>query len=339
MRIGEVKGMLNICPWQPKLLIGPPGIGKTQVVHQFAKEIGRKCYTIPLAHFRPEDLSGIPFVKPDGTFAVSRPLNIPGEEEEAIVFFDEITCVNNEVVSIALKAIDEQIIGWFRFSNCYVVAAGNSVEWGGNLLDERLLSRFQIYKIEADVNDLIDYFAQREDYRGTPGLSFVTAFLLRNPHFLIKRGREGEIFPTPRGWEKALNVINAIGIDSNNVIEHIGSCIGEENAATFVKFCRLVDTFAVTDNVLQGKKTDFSTDKLDVAYLITSSLATRTKSEQQAEYSLNFIQHQLIKGEVPKDLILLYLKLLIPKKINVEKLANYVPSEIWLQIGKLMDMK
>jgi hypothetical protein len=200
-----------------------------------------------------------------------------------------------------------------------------------------LLSRFQVYEIEPDVNDLVDYFSQR--YVGATGLAYVTAFLLRNPHFLIKRGREGEVFPTPRAWEKALNMLNVIDVNSDKAIEHIGSCIGKENAATFIKFAKLVDMFKITDEVLAGKKVRFQNEKLDVAYLLTSSLAVRCSNEQQAIYCLEFIQNNILTGEIPKDLILLFLRLLIPKKLNVEKLANYVPTEVWVQIGKLMNLK
>jgi hypothetical protein len=336
MRIGEVKQLLGLLPEEPKLLIGPPGIGKTQVVKQWAEERRMRYCCIPLAHFRPEDLSGIPFVKPDGAFGVARPSLIPDENEASVIFFDEITCVSSDIIAIALKAVDEKILGWHKFTHSYIVAAGNPPEWGGSSLDERLISRFLVFNVEANVDDIVSYFASK--YVGCNGLAFVSSFLYRNPSFLLKRGREGEAFPTPREWEKVLKLMNTIDLD-DKAIEYVGSAIGQECAATFVKFCKIVNVMEITDKVLQGKAVSFSTEKLDVAYLITTSLSTRTQDEKQAEYCLRFIQHQLVKGEIPKDLVLLYLRLLVPKKLNLEKIANLIPTEIWLQVGKLMNIK
>jgi len=333
MKIKELKSKLNLCPQIPKLLIGPPGVGKTEIVRQWAQEIGRKCYTVPLAHFRPEDLFGIPYVV-NGDLKICRPPNLPGPEEKAVVFFDEITTVQPDVVAIALKAVDEKLIGFNEYKNSLVVAAGNPPEWGGLTLDERLISRFAVFHIEPDVDSLIAYFNTK--YGSTIGFAYVSSFLVRNPQFVLKRGKEGQVFPTPRAWEKALQILNEVSLSDDSVVEDLGSVVSEEVAVVLVKFCKLVDVLSITDAVLNGEEVRFSTDKLDIAYLITTSLATRTENEKQAKACLKFIQTQLLKNEIPKDLIIHYLRLLNPKKLHLEKIANFVPDEIWLNIGRLL---
>ncbi|MEM2987157.1 MAG: AAA family ATPase, partial [Nitrososphaerota archaeon] len=82
MDIKAVKSILLKNPEQPKLLIGAPGIGKTQIVSEFAKEIGRKLYTIVLSHLDIDDLKGVPYVAPNGELQIKKGPLIPGEDEE-----------------------------------------------------------------------------------------------------------------------------------------------------------------------------------------------------------------------------------------------------------------
>ena len=52
--------LLNIAPVRPVFIWGAPGIGKSSIVEQFAKDIGLPCVSLLGSQLAPEDIIGIP---------------------------------------------------------------------------------------------------------------------------------------------------------------------------------------------------------------------------------------------------------------------------------------
>ena len=94
---------------RPMLLIGPPGIGKTQIMEQIAKEceIGLVSYTI--THHTRQSAVGLPFIRKDTfggkevsitEYTMSEIIASVYEKmretglKEGILFIDEINCVS-----------------------------------------------------------------------------------------------------------------------------------------------------------------------------------------------------------------------------------------------------
>ena len=103
---------------RPVLLIGPPGIGKTQIMEQIAREceIGLVAYTI--THHTRQSAVGLPFIKEEQyggkTYSVTeytmseiiasvyRKIEESGRKE-GILFIDEINCVSETLAPTMLK--------------------------------------------------------------------------------------------------------------------------------------------------------------------------------------------------------------------------------------------
>ena len=70
-------------PMMPIFLEGPPGVGKTSIIEQIAKELGIGYCFLPCSNLRPEDLS-VPDVIQSGTlydYKVFKGLPIVGNDE------------------------------------------------------------------------------------------------------------------------------------------------------------------------------------------------------------------------------------------------------------------
>ena len=52
--------LLNIALARPVFIWGPPGIGKSSLVEQFADEVGLPCVSLLGSQLAPEDLIGVP---------------------------------------------------------------------------------------------------------------------------------------------------------------------------------------------------------------------------------------------------------------------------------------
>lgn len=58
--------LLNIAPVRPVFIWGAPGIGKSAIVEQFAKEVGMPCVSLLGSQLAPEDIKGRVEVKGRG---------------------------------------------------------------------------------------------------------------------------------------------------------------------------------------------------------------------------------------------------------------------------------
>lgn len=169
---------------RPMLLIGPPGIGKTQIMEQIAKEceIGLVSYTI--THHTRQSAVGLPFIRKDTfggkevsitEYTMSEIIASVYEKmretglKEGILFIDEINCVSETLAPTMLqflqcKTFGNQAVpeGWI------IVAAGNPPEYNKSVreFDMVTLDRVRRMRIEADFSVWKEYAVKRHIHPG-----------------------------------------------------------------------------------------------------------------------------------------------------------------------------
>lgn len=153
------------------MIWGAPGIGKTQIVKQAAREIEQKngmpanslpVCIVTLSQMQPYDLNGIPLLfskegekdfvmkadqkgKVQMDFAIPAWLPGPGDPEEGILFFDEINNADNVMLSASLSLLlDRKAQKYTMPPGWRVWAAGNRAMDSKQVtpLDGRVASRF-----------------------------------------------------------------------------------------------------------------------------------------------------------------------------------------------------
>ena len=96
---------------RPVLLMGPPGIGKTQIMEQIARELGVGLVAYTITHHTRQSAVGLPFIREEEfagkTYSVTeytmseiiasvyRRIRDSGQRE-GILFIDEINCVSED---------------------------------------------------------------------------------------------------------------------------------------------------------------------------------------------------------------------------------------------------
>ena len=112
----------------PVMLWGPPGVGKSQIIAQIARDHGVPLIDVRLSQMEPTDLRGIPFRNGDRV-EWSVPALLPDTTRHGpsgILFLDEITSAPPTVTAAAYQLILDRRLGEYRAPEGWVIfAAGN----------------------------------------------------------------------------------------------------------------------------------------------------------------------------------------------------------------------
>ena len=160
---------------RPMLLIGPPGIGKTQIMEQVAQEcqIGLVAYTI--THHTRQSAVGLPFIEhkqyagkeyavteytmSEIVASVYERMERSGMPE-GILFIDEINCVSETLAPTMLQFLQGKSFGNHKIPEGWIiVAAGNPPEYNKSVreFDIVTMDRIRRIDVEPDLNVWKEY--------------------------------------------------------------------------------------------------------------------------------------------------------------------------------------
>jgi hypothetical protein len=257
---------------RPILLMGPPGIGKTQIMEQIAREcqIGLVAYTI--THHTRQSAVGLPFIREEEfngkTYSITEytmseiiasvyhKMKESGLQE-GILFIDEINCVSETLAPTMLqflqcKTFGNQAVpqGWI------IVAAGNPPEYNKSVRDFDMvtLDRVRYLKIEADYRVWKSY--AREQHIHNAILSYLE---LRPKNFYrVEADVDGIQFVTARGWEDLSNLMEVyeqmeLPVDETVIHEFLHhDAVAEDVAAYFDLYRKYQDDYGISE-ILAGR--------------------------------------------------------------------------------------
>lgn len=257
---------------RPVLLMGPPGIGKTQIMEQIAKklEIGLVAYTI--THHTRQSAVGLPFIKEreyGGKFysvteytmseiiaSVYEKIEKTGIKE-GILFLDEINCVSETLAPTMLQFLQCKTFGNQKIpAGWVIVAAGNPPEYNKSVREFDVVTLDRLKKIDVEAN-----FPVWKEYAYRQGIhpAVISYLELRKENFYrIENTVDGKYFVTARGWEdlsQLIQVYELLGktVDREVIAQYLQHRIVAKDFANYLELYYKYKKDYNVENILEGK--------------------------------------------------------------------------------------
>ena len=271
---------------RPILLMGAPGIGKTQIMEQIAREckVGLVSYTI--THHTRQSAVGLPFIKEktfgQETFSVteytmSEIIASVYEKmektglKEGILFIDEINCVSETLAPMMLQFLQGKTFGNQKVPEGWViVTAGNPPEYNKSVREFDVVTLDIIKRIDVQPD-----FEVWKEYAYEQGIhpAVISYLELRRKHFYrMENTVDGRIFATARGWEdlsRLIQVYEALGkeVDREVVYQYIQHPMIAKDFAAYLALYNKYKTDYAMEDLLLGKWTQLTIQKIRNASL------------------------------------------------------------------------
>ena len=253
---------------RPMFLIGPPGVGKTDVVAQVARRLGVGLVSYTMTHHTRQSALGLPQIRTrrfggeecavteytmsELLAGVYRHMEASGCKQ-GILFLDEINCVSETLTPAMLELLQHKRFGEYALPEGWViVCAGNPEKYNraAHAFDPVTLDRLRVLQIEPDLAAWQEYAAQRQVHPSVRG------YLRLKPEDFFRA--EGERIVTARSWMNLSDMMLALeqggGAADALLFGQYLQC-GEvaERFALYHALCRGVAAGFSLDAVLEGR--------------------------------------------------------------------------------------
>jgi MoxR-like ATPase len=183
---------------QSLLLLSPPGVGKSDIVHQAAGEAQMECRSLLGTQIAPEDVSGIPRIVGERSVFCPPRVLLPDDPKRFCLFLDELPACSPDIQKAFYSLLLERRVGEHPLpEQSWVVSAGNRTEDRALVrsMSSALVNRVFMLHLRVDVKEWL-VWAKPNGVR-----SEILAFITYMPTALMRAvPREPRPFSTPRAW-------------------------------------------------------------------------------------------------------------------------------------------
>lgn len=268
---------------RPLFLVGAPGIGKTAIMEQVARELEIGLVSYSMTHHTRQSALGLPRIEQRSfdeldfeatEYTMSEIIASVYDYMEktglrrGILFLDEINCVSETLYPSMLQFLQFKTFGKHKVPEDWVVVcAGNPVEYNRSVheFDVVTLDRLREIEVEPDYGAWRGYAVERGLHPA------VTTFLETKKDCFYKvesKPGGGKAFVTARGWEDLAQIIA--------LYEDMGKPVNRELFVQFLRDDDIADQFSVYYALFEKYRSDYQVNAI-LEGEVAPSIARRAK--------------------------------------------------------------
>lgn len=266
----DENGNFRIAPvrQRPMLLMGPPGVGKTQIIEQAARECGVALVAYTITHHTRQSAVGLPFILKKTYGGIEHSVTEYTMSEiiasvynrmeqtglrEGILFIDEINCVSETLAPTMLQFLQGKTFGNQKVPEGWIiVAAGNPPEYNRSAREFDIVTLDRVRKIDVQPDFSVwKEYAYRQSIHG----AILSYLELRGENFYrIETTPDGVAFATARGWEDLSEMMR--------VCEDMGLEIGQDLVLQYIQIAAVAKDFANYYELYRKYRDDYHVDEI-----------------------------------------------------------------------------
>jgi hypothetical protein len=301
----------------PLFLHGPPGVGKSAIIENFAKQYDAHLETVIGGQMTPTDVAGLPYslgLDADGErggTATDTPewgkrlMKKCKEGRPGVLFFDELTNTDRQTQAAMLRLINERV-----FPNGEPLPKSVAIFAAGNVGDDAVVTeglgaamknRFAIRECKPPLEDFLDGMASAWGREVSPSESqartLAASFLTKFPDMAydeagLRSDDDTQSFATYRSWDKCAEALGrGEFINENHVRSMLTSYIGETAGEEFYAYMNGLDLPDPADVVKDPKSVDWNNIDSDKAFAIMLSVRSGPILEKDPIGTLKLYTH------------------------------------------------
>lgn len=265
----------------PVMLVGAPGVGKSDIVAQAAKACG---YDLVISHpvvSDPTDFKGLPWPAKSGETAEFLPFGdfarVLNSEKPTVWFLDDLGQAPVSVQAACMQLLLARRVNGHALPEHVAFAAATNRRTdkaGVQGILEPVKSRFAtILEIEASADDW-SMWAIENGIRPE-----IIAFIRFRPALLhdFKPGQDMENSPCPRAWA-SVSKLMALDIPEELELQAYAGAVGEGAAVEFMSFLKLYRSLPNLDAILLDPDSAQIPDEPSKLYATVTGLAAKANA-------------------------------------------------------------
>jgi len=318
MKISQMKDVLGIAHKSQNAvhMIGEAGIGKTEIVKQFAEDMGYHCEVLQLTVMDTGDLIGIPeTVEVHGervtTWAkpiwLQRVHKANEEGKHVVIFLDELGRASIDIRQASLQMVlegklQEHSLGEVDGLKSLIVVADNPADdYDSAEFDAALEDRFITLDVEASVEGWLKYA------RNKGILSVITDYIAEYPEKLLFKPEDtSEKGSTPRAWEALSRILENTPKNSPIIFNLITSKVGKTVGANFYNFYNNYVKIVKPEDIMKIIGTDLGTEEKQRKAAKKLSKTTQKIEAISAQELAQKMMSEAKKGNIPHEAVIVY---------------------------------
>ena len=266
---------------RPVFIWGPPGIGKSDIVHQIGEALDAHVIDVRLSLWEPTDIKGIPYYSAeDNKMSWAPPVELPdaamaSQHKSIILFLDEMNSAAPAVQAAAYQLILNRRVGAYELpDNVYIVAAGNRETDKGVTyrMPAPLANRFVHLELAVSFDDWFNWAVDNKIHKDVVGF---LQFAKRDLYDFDPKS-PNRSFATPRSWSFVSELLED-NLDDETTTDLVSGCVGEGLAIKFVAHRKVAASMPNPTDILEGKIKEIKSKEISAMYSLTVSLCYELK--------------------------------------------------------------